>query len=322
MQETLISVIIPVYNVEKYLDRCVESIVNQTYRNLEIILVDDGSPDRCPEMCDEWAKKDGRIKVIHQKNGGAGKARNTGTQLATGSFISYVDSDDYVDKYFYEKMTKLFDEETDVVECEYVSVNDENVVFEINGEVWETTAEKAMEYHIKDTYFKQVIWNKLYRHSVVKDIYFPIDKMIDDEFWTYQVLGNCRKLKHFDDVLYAYRQQENSVMHETFSIKRLQALEAKTLRLKYVDKNYKKLLFVAKNDLWLTCVYMGQMSLEHFSKDDSRKAFEYINDILRFCKFSKNDMKQLRFTYKVWALVTRISIKMACRLRNWMNIGL
>ena len=146
--------------------------------------------------------------------------------------------------------------------------------------------------------------------------------MIDDEFWTYQVLGKCRKLKHLDDVLYAYRQQENSVMHETFSIKRLQALEAKTLRLKYVDKNYKKLLFVAKNDLWLTCVYMGQMSLKYFSKDDSRKAFEFINDVLRFCKFSKNDMKQLRFTYKVWALVTRISIKMACRLRNWMNIGL
>ena len=96
MKNDIVSIIVPVYNVEKYLDRCVESIVNQTYRNLEIVLVDDGSPDRCPQMCDEWAKKDSRIKVIHKENQGLGIARNTGIEHATGSYICFFDSDDYI----------------------------------------------------------------------------------------------------------------------------------------------------------------------------------------------------------------------------------
>ncbi len=97
MNNPLVTVVVPVYNVEKYLDRCIESIVNQTYKNLEIILVDDGSPDNCPQMCDDWAKKDNRIKVIHKKNAGAGMARNTGIDNSSGSYILFVDSDDYID---------------------------------------------------------------------------------------------------------------------------------------------------------------------------------------------------------------------------------
>ncbi|MBQ4243839.1 MAG: glycosyltransferase, partial [Clostridia bacterium] len=98
----LISVIVPVYKTEKYLDRCVNSIVNQTYKNLEIILVDDGSPDRCPELCDRWAEKDNRIKVIHQENGGMSAARNAGLRIAKGDYIGFVDSDDWIDNDMYE----------------------------------------------------------------------------------------------------------------------------------------------------------------------------------------------------------------------------
>lgn len=103
MTESLVTVIIPIYNVEKYLDRCVESVVNQTYKNLEIILVDDGSPDNCPKMCDEWAQRDGRIKVVHKQNAGLGMARNTGIENATGKYIFFFDSDDYVDVTIVEK---------------------------------------------------------------------------------------------------------------------------------------------------------------------------------------------------------------------------
>ena len=97
MEEPLISVIIPVYKVEQYLDRCLNSVVNQTYKNLEIILVDDGSPDNCPKMCDEWAEKDNRVKVFHKENGGLSDARNYGTERCNGLFLTYVDSDDYID---------------------------------------------------------------------------------------------------------------------------------------------------------------------------------------------------------------------------------
>ena len=96
MQQGLISVVLPVYHTERYLDRCVTSVVNQTYSNLEIILVDDGSPDRCPQMCDEWAKKDSRIRVVHKQNAGLGMARNSGIEAATGEYICFFDSDDYV----------------------------------------------------------------------------------------------------------------------------------------------------------------------------------------------------------------------------------
>ena len=104
MKKEKISIIVPIYNVEKYLDRCIESIVGQTYKNLEIILIDDGSPDNCPQMCDEWAKKDDRIKVVHKENGGVSLARNKGMDIATGTYIGFVDSDDYIDKNMYEKL--------------------------------------------------------------------------------------------------------------------------------------------------------------------------------------------------------------------------
>ena len=110
MEKDLISVIIPVYKVEKFLDRCIESVVNQTYKNLEIILVDDGSPDKCGEMCDEWAKKDDRIEVIHKPNGGLSDARNIGIDKCKGDFIMFVDSDDYLDLEICSKLHKILKE--------------------------------------------------------------------------------------------------------------------------------------------------------------------------------------------------------------------
>ena len=114
----LISVIVPIYNVEKYLDKCIESIVNQTYKNLEIILVDDGSPDNCPAMCDAWAEKDSRIKVVHKENGGAGSARNAGLDVSSGEYIGFVDGDDYIDSDFYETLiNKSRNGYYDIVTC-------------------------------------------------------------------------------------------------------------------------------------------------------------------------------------------------------------
>lgn len=116
MRKGVISVVVPIFNVEKYLDRCIHSIVNQSYQNLEIILVDDGSPDRCPEMCDQWARKDSRIKVVHKENGGLGLARNTGIENATGEYICFFDSDDYIALDTLEKTYRLAnDEQADIV---------------------------------------------------------------------------------------------------------------------------------------------------------------------------------------------------------------
>ena len=118
--EELISVIVPIYKVEAYLERCIGSIVNQTYQNLEIILVDDGSPDSCPDICDAWKEKDDRIKVIHKKNGGLSDARNAGMQIMAGTYISYIDSDDWVANDMYEKMMYAIKKnDADICECQF-----------------------------------------------------------------------------------------------------------------------------------------------------------------------------------------------------------
>ena len=127
MEEILISVIVPIYNVEAYLNRCVESIVNQTYQKLEIILVDDGSPDNCPRMCDGWASKDNRIKVIHKGNGGLSDARNAGLKIATGEYISFVDSDDWIDrKTFSLVMEKMIVTKAQIGAFNIISVDSDN----------------------------------------------------------------------------------------------------------------------------------------------------------------------------------------------------
>ena len=146
-----ISVIVPVYKVEKFLDRCVESIVGQTYENLEIILVDDGSPDNCPSMCDKWAEKDSRIKVIHKENGGVSSARNAALDAATGDFIGFVDSDDWIEPDMYESLMMRIDETgKDIAVCSYYSI-------EVSGERNECRciADKAVV--CKDDYFRFIV---------------------------------------------------------------------------------------------------------------------------------------------------------------------
>lgn len=125
----MISTIIPVYNVDNYLPKCVDSIINQTYKNLEIILVDDGSLDRCPDICDEYAKKDKRIIVIHKKNGGLSDARNAGLEIAKGEYISFIDSDDYINEHMYEDMLSAIENvDADLCICGYDRVNDDGEI--------------------------------------------------------------------------------------------------------------------------------------------------------------------------------------------------
>lgn len=149
MQNALISVIIPVYKVEKYLDRCVLSVVNQTYKNLEIILVDDGSPDNSPKMCDEWAKKDKRIKVIHKQNGGVSVARNDGLKMATGDYIAFVDSDDWIEPTMYEEMLNLaISENADLTFCGIQEVRSDGSIYKYNELSLEKLREKDLKYFL------------------------------------------------------------------------------------------------------------------------------------------------------------------------------
>lgn len=323
--KTLISVIVPVYKTELFLNQCISSLVNQTYGNLEIILIDDGSPDNAGEICDEWRRLDERIKVLHVKNGGAGKARNIGIAASKGDYITFVDSDDYISHKMYARMVKSFDDDIDIVECDYIEADRDQVCFDENcknGKETTYSTEAAMNEHIHDRLFKQVIWNKIYRRNILEGICFPEGKLIDDEFWTYRVIGRARKLVHINDRLYAYRQQNESVMHEEFSLKRIQAIEAKKERLEFIADKFPRLYWEAHNNLWLSCLYMEQMSLKYLSVDDAEQAKKIIIQTMKEYPLLSSEIVKMSPAYVVWGLLSKISFTFVCKVRNKLNIGI
>lgn len=316
----LISVIVPVYKVEKYLDKCVQSIVDQTYRNLEIILVDDGSPDRCGELCDAWAEKDGRIRVIHQKNAGGGAARNAGLDMATGSLIAFVDSDDYLSADMYAHLYELLGRGADIAECAHRDVWDSAAVFpEMPFTVTRWDIMSAMELHIQDRAFRQLIWNKLYRRETVGSIRFPVGTRIDDEFFTYQVLANAGTLIRSDKVCYAYRQQQSSIMHNLNSTARLVGIDAKCQRYAFIQERFPMLVPLCAKDLWFSCLYQGQLILRSFSASESAQAMDYLRSVLREhpARCCAESVKE-----RIWLTLAGLSFVGTCKLRNYLKIGL
>lgn len=316
----LISVIVPVYKVEAYLDKCISSIVGQTYKNLEIILVDDGSPDRSGEICDSWAAKDDRIRVIHQENAGGGAARNTALDVAKGDLIAFVDSDDYLAPDMFEHLYGLLARGVDIAECGHLDVFDDNASFGCDdADVRTYKVQDAMAEHIGDRIFRQLLWNKLYRREVIGNIRFPIGKKIDDEFYTYQVLGNAKALIRSDKICYAYRQHETSIMHSMGARKHLQAVEAKVQRHAYVERHFPELAALSLKNLWFTCIYQGQLSLRKMNRAEADQTMQYLRCVLgeHRCNLKVCSVKE-----KIWLSLARISLRGVCRLRNELEIGL
>ena len=226
MTNNLISVIIPVYKVEKYLDKCVESVVNQTYKNLEIILVDDGSPDGCPAMCDEWAKKDSRIKVIHKANEGVAIARNAGMDNAQGEYITFVDSDDYIDETMYEKLlNKAKEENADMTLCKFFEVDENGNTRKIN-EVNLTKCNATniasfytcANYEEKDNmlYTDNIMsntWRVLYKKNFIGDSRWQSFRREQDFVFNLTLVEKKPKIAAIDEYLYFYVQRDGSTQH-------------------------------------------------------------------------------------------------------------
>lgn len=212
-----ISVIVPVYRVEEYLDRCIESIVRQTYQNLEIILIDDGSPDRCGQICDEWKKQDSRIRVIHKENGGLASARNAGLDLAGGCYIGFVDSDDLISPYMYEELHRQITAyDADMVFCEFQNFVKEE---ELHREVLKQ--ERVNRYSVKDAFYRlyapdcdrmNLAWNKLYKRELFNEIRYPLVKTCEDAAVIHSILEACSSIVSDENVLYFRQRREDSIM--------------------------------------------------------------------------------------------------------------
>ena len=278
----LISVVVPVYRVEKYLDHCIQSIAEQTYSNLEILLVDDGSPDGSGAICDRWAARDSRIRVFHKQNAGAGAARNTALDAARGEIITFVDSDDYLHPNMFSHLCGLMKDGVEIAECEIgITERDDLAMDDGTGaEILVCETEEALRLHIQDEVFRQTPPNKLYRRECVGDIRFPEGNLIDDEFFTYKVLGNAKKLAHSCACMYAYRQQSGSAMHKPYSLRRLQGLDAKLQRLSYFEQRFPGLVREAKADLLMTCLGAMQGCLRSLNGEEMDAARKKMNEIM------------------------------------------
>ena len=237
MNNELISVIIPVYNVEKFLPYSLDRVINQTYKNLEIILINDGSTDNSKAICKQYEEKDNRIKIINQKNQGAAVARNTGLDNASGKYIGFVDSDDVISLEFYTGLYKLLKEtDSDISECASVQISEDdlfnknykfdnidNIDFITTNSLGALNRINSEEIYI--TGKSIVVWNKLYKRQLFNDIRFPIGKKYEDDLTTYKIFNKINKLASTEKVLYNYVQRKNSLMHKEFSMDRLEALE-------------------------------------------------------------------------------------------------
>ena len=296
--EEKITIIIPVYKVEQYLDKCVESVVGQTYKNLEIILVDDGSQDNCPHMCDEWAKKDKRIKVIHKENGGLSDARNFGIDQATGEYLMFVDSDDYLGYEICEKLYKLLkDHKTDFSMCACLKffeneplpekAQDINIAYFSGEEVTDQLYKKEIPYFM-------TAWGKLYKKELFKTLRYPKGRLHEDEFVLHEILANVKSFVYTDEQMYYYLQRAGSIMGSKKEKNIVDILCAYRNRYKFLNEKYPD--YKDKTDKWylktLKSLYIYNPWISKQLKKDLVKEYKRV-----YKSSIKKDIKDKIFYY-------------------------
>ena len=250
-----VSIIVPVYQVEKYIRQCVDSILAQTFTDFELILVDDGSKDKSGQICDEYARMDTRVKVIHKENGGAADTRNRGMDQAVGNYVMFVDSDDYLAPTMLECLYRnMLNENADIAACNYLYFyeNDRQKDFATNVKSEVLTGAEIFYYRKNERNygFWTVVWNKLMKRETVGKVRFPSGKYYEDEFWANEIYQMDIKIVTIQECLYYYRQHENSTMRQKKIARSLDLIEAYQERIyiylkeqKYAEQAYKVLVY-------------------------------------------------------------------------------
>ncbi|MCU9612326.1 glycosyltransferase [Caldibacillus lycopersici] len=314
MKQPLISVIVPIYKVENYLNRCLESIVNQTYNNLEIILVDDGSPDRCPEICNQWAERDSRIIVIHQPNGGLSKARNSGLRIAKGDYIGFVDSDDWILPDMYEFLLNLIlVHNADISHCSFYHSNGKNLHKghgtgkKFNGNNFESIKEC-----LKLEKFILSVWNKLYKRDVLNGVFFEDGRYYEDTLFNFWSFKNANKTVYDGEPKYFYFTRDDSIVKSPFSKKELDVIYSTEKLCKLTSKYYPDLLEYAEKKNIIECLVLINNIL---SSQDSIKYLDEYESTMKKLKIYAGNTKtrinsQLHWKYKWLLTVLNINEKL------------
>lgn len=304
--QPLVSIIVPIYDVEKYLKECIESILNQTYKNLEIILVDDESPDNCGKICNDYALMDNRIKVIHKKNGGLSDARNAGLEIMTGEYLMFVDSDDYISNDCVEKLyelsvlhnadlviggTEKFDDETKKVIWSTYSGKEEIQLFD---------KEKSMADMFENGCAS---WARLYRSEIHKDILFPVGEINEDEAIVLRLLERCNSVVKTNCIIYNYRYRSQSITSTKWSIKKLDWVNHCKNNYEYIMKNHKSISIYAKKRYISSLMWaLNSMTVDPVNLGDRIVVYKY--ELKQLMK--NNDWKfniSVKERFRAWMLV-------------------
>ena len=299
MIEELISVVVPIYKVEEFLPICIESIIRQSYKNLELILVDDGSPDLCPSICEKYKQVDSRIKVIHKKNGGLSDARNAGLKIAEGKWITFIDSDDYVGIDFLKELYRVaVVNETDISICDYSTVLNNHGREKRGTSELELSNIECLEsmYHPKIHGMEFVAWGKLYK-TIHEDI-----------FTTYKLIYAASKIAYSNYIGYFYRIRKDSIMTSDFNLKRLDVLEARAGACDFfLGKGEINAFDLALNAYLREFIILYSELSEckadfNLNKEIKRLMQRYNAAFKKYIKMSNMDIKHRMF-YKMFAVV-------------------
>lgn len=320
----IISIIVPVYNVEEYLQRCIDSILNQSFKNFELILVNDGSTDNSLKICKEYLLNDQRVKIINKENGGLSSARNAGINIAKGRYIGFVDSDDWINKEMYKILYELCEKNnSDIAECRYTVTtgnemnldNSSNLITILNNE------EAIKSLYTNTSYGSVVSWNKLYRCELFKDIKFPEGKLNEDQFTTYKLYYKSNKIVSIDKVLYYYFQSTKSIMRSEFTLKKLDAIEAIESSHKFFEENNLYDLVLWNDTLYSFVLIKYFIILLRNEQFDNK----YRNSILekfrgRFWLFIKNE--HISIKEKLLLMLFYVSPKLYIFINKIINGGI
>ncbi len=292
-----ITIITPVYKVEQYLDRCVESILAQTFTDFELILVDDGSPDKSGEMCDTWATKDSRIKVLHQENQGQAVARNNALDIANGEYIAFVDSDDYIHPRFLESLyINLVKSDAQVSICLYNRTAKDSDFAQVSN----ATCEFCGREYVKKSLMTEIdfdvwlLWNKLFKKECWENIRMPVGRINEDNATVYKILYDCERVVATDAVLYCYYENENSTVLQKFRKKHLDWLLVPKEMIEYFAEKGDALLLDKANKMYLSALVdmLGKVRL-------------YLNDKAIEAELRAELLKQYKTEKKRYPITTK-----------------
>ena len=315
-----ISVVIPVYNTAKYLTKCINSVLNQTYKNLEVILVNDGSTDESANICDKFSNRDNRIKVIHIENSGPYHARNIGMEASTGRFIGFVDSDDFLEKDMYETLLKILQVyDADIAGCAYYKIHDNKIKPNYSsGKIRQFDTVSALEELIRSRWINNYLWNKIYKKDLVKNIRFPQNIYAGDIMFNCKVFAQAKKIVFIETPKYYYLIRPTSITSSLGVYKEMDTFYIRLKRLDFISKRFPTLFNLTQEQFYKSLLGFYKIIKDNKLKiDDNKKKRDLIKNYIKLNYRSLTSNPLIDFKNKILLKMLTINFEITIELKTF-----